>query len=107
MGKNKRGIFLTERNIILPVNRKKIKKELQLAKILGSTIDGKKILLTDFITSPEVIKEIARLRELTFRKIGEGTGKKLDIDEYDKHYRHLVLWDEDELEIVGAYEEFA
>ncbi len=103
MGKNKRGIFLTERNIILPVNRKKIKKELQLAKILGSTIDGKKILLTDFITSPEVIKEIARLRELTFRKIGEGTGKKLDIDEYDKHYRHLVLWDEDELEIVGAY----
>jgi len=103
LGKNKGGIFLTERNIILPVNRKKIKKELQLAKILGSTIDGKKILLTDFAGSPEVVKEIARLRELTFRKVGEGTGKKLDIDEYDKHYKHLVLWDEDELEIVGAY----
>jgi putative hemolysin len=103
VGKNRRGIFHTEKNIIFPVNRKKIKKELQYAKQLGCTNDGKKILLADYLNSPEVIKEIARLRELTFRKVGEGTGKKLDIDEYDKHYKHLVLWDEDELEIVGAY----
>ncbi|RJP73996.1 MAG: GNAT family N-acetyltransferase [Ignavibacteriales bacterium] len=103
VGKNRKGIFRTEKNIIFPVNRKKIKKELQYAKQLGLTNDGKKILLTDYLNSPEVVKEIARLRELTFRKVGEGTGRKMDIDEYDKYYKHLVLWDEEELEIVGAY----
>lgn len=103
VGKNRKGIFRTEKNIIFPVNRKKIKKELQYAKQLGLTTDGKKILMVDYLNSPEVVKEIARLRELTFRKVGEGTGKKMDIDEYDKYYKHLVLWDEEELEIVGAY----
>jgi hypothetical protein len=47
--------------------------------------------------------EIGRLRELTFRQVGEGTGKKRDIDRYDRDYRHLILWDEQELEIAGAY----
>jgi len=49
------------------------------------------------------MREIGRLRELSFRAVGEGTGKRRDIDKYDSFYMHLILWDEDELEIAGAY----
>jgi len=45
----------------------------------------------------------ARLRELTFRKVGEGTGARRDLDAYDPHYEHLVLWDTKTLRIVGSY----
>ena len=48
-------------------------------------------------------QKIGRLREITFRQVGEGTGKRRDIDKYDRDYRHLILWDEQELEIAGAY----
>jgi len=47
------------------------------------------------------MREIGRLRELSFRAVGEGTGRKRDIDKYDSYYMHLILWDEDDLEIVG------
>ncbi|MEW8586713.1 MAG: GNAT family N-acetyltransferase, partial [Candidatus Thiodiazotropha sp.] len=50
-----------------------------------------------------LMREIGRLRELSFRKVGEGTGRRRDIDKYDTHYRHLVLWDDNELEVVGSY----
>ena len=49
------------------------------------------------------MREIGRLREEAFRAVGEGTGKRRDIDSYDKDYLHLVLWDKEALEIVGAY----
>jgi len=49
------------------------------------------------------MKEIGRLREFTFRKVEEGTGGKRDVDAFDKHYKHIVLWDDEELEVVGAY----
>jgi putative hemolysin len=49
------------------------------------------------------MQEIGRLRELTFRTVEEGTGQSQDIDKYDVYYGHLVLWDEQDLEIVGAY----
>src|SRR3546814_18839993 len=49
------------------------------------------------------MREIGRLRELTFRKVGEGTGARRDLDIYDPHYEHLVLWDPQALRIVGAY----
>src|SRR3546814_19817385 len=49
------------------------------------------------------MREIGRLRELTFRKVGEGTGARRDLDIYDPHYEHLVLWDPQTLRIVGAY----
>jgi predicted GNAT family N-acyltransferase len=50
-----------------------------------------------------LIREIGRLREEAFRLIGEGTGSERDIDDYDQHYMHIVLWDKDDLEVVGAY----
>ncbi len=56
---------------------------------------------TSFI--PNVIKEIGRLRELTFREVGEGTNKAIDLDGYDIYYNHLFIWDKEERLIVGAY----
>jgi putative hemolysin len=52
---------------------------------------------------PEIFNEIGRLRELTFRKVGEGTNKSADIDEYDIYFNHLFIWDTDANRIVGAY----
>ena len=52
---------------------------------------------------PNIIKEIGRLREVTFREIGEGTNKQSDLDEYDIYYDHLFIWDRDTKMIVGAY----
>lgn len=52
---------------------------------------------------PDVMTEIGRCREVTFRAVGEGTGKALDLDEYDKYYRHLILWDKEKKALVGAY----
>lgn len=52
---------------------------------------------------PNLIGEIGRLRELTFREVGEGTNKSTDIDEYDLYYNHLFIWDNDADRIAGAY----
>lgn len=52
---------------------------------------------------PTVLFEIGRLRELTFRAAGEGTGKDIDLDRFDEHYHHLFLWDSKAREIAGAY----
>jgi putative hemolysin len=51
---------------------------------------------------PAVLREIGRLREETFRKAGEGTGKAIDLDRFDERYHHLFLWNEREKEVVGA-----
>jgi hypothetical protein len=71
--------------------------------VLGSTRDGKRILLVDAQPDCPLLREIGRLRELSFRRVGEGTGARRDLDRFDAHYRHLVLWDEHALAIVGAY----
>jgi len=52
---------------------------------------------------PNIIREIGRLREVTFREIGEGTNKATDLDEYDIYYNHLFIWDTEAKMIVGAY----
>lgn len=52
---------------------------------------------------PNIIKEIGRLREITFREVGEGTNKQTDLDEYDIYYNHLFIWDTETKMIVGAY----
>jgi putative hemolysin len=53
--------------------------------------------------APLVMREVGRLRELTFRAVGEGTGKALDLDRFDATYRHLVVWNSAAREVVGAY----
>lgn len=52
---------------------------------------------------PNLMHEIARLREITFRAVGEGTGKSLDQDEFDHYFKHLILWDNNQQRIAGCY----
>lgn len=52
---------------------------------------------------PHILWEIGRLRELTFRAAGEGTGKTIDLDPFDSYYLHLFLWNQETCEVVGAY----
>jgi putative hemolysin len=52
---------------------------------------------------PHIIREIGRLRELTFRATDEGTGKPIDIDDFDSYYQHLFVWNKEKNELVGAY----
>lgn len=103
ISKNKKGIFETEKNIIHPVSTKNLRKQLFSNTLIGETTDGKKIFIVEYESGKDVIREISRLRELTFRKVGEGTGAKKDTDEFDRYYKHIVLWDDIQLEIVGSY----
>lgn len=52
---------------------------------------------------PHLLREIGRLREVTFRQAGEGTGHALDLDRFDAHYVHLFVWNREKQELVGAY----
>ncbi len=52
---------------------------------------------------PNLLHEIGRLREITFREVGEGTNKAIDLDKYDKYYYHMFLWDSQTKSLVGAY----
>lgn len=52
---------------------------------------------------PGVLRELGRLREITFRGVGEGTGREIDVDPFDNHYLHLFIWNKAKKEIVGAY----
>jgi len=52
---------------------------------------------------PNIVREIGRLREITFRSIGEGTNKPIDLDDYDQYYHHMFLWDNEAEQIAGAY----
>lgn len=103
VGRGKTGTFKTTKNIVHPTDKKAILSDISAAEVLGETEDKIKILLVRYESAPTLMREIGRLRELTFRKVGEGTGRKIDIDEFDAHYMHIVLWDEAALEVVGAY----
>lgn len=61
------------------------------------------VYLSGASSMPNIINEIGRLREITFREVGEGTNKKIDLDEYDLYYSHLFIWDREAQKIVGAY----
>ena len=99
----KKPLFDTIENIVHPANRKSIRDELKQSEFIGATQDGMQIYLFDYRPNSSVIREIGRLRELSFRQVHEGTGKAIDIDQFDRYYRHLVLWDDQQLEIVGTY----
>jgi putative hemolysin len=103
--RNKRQLgFVAEFEAVAhPENSQRLKREIQHCERLGETADGKAIVLYRYQTNSVLMREIGRLRELTFRAVKEGTGKRRDTDSYDHYYDHLVLWDDQELEVVGAY----
>lgn len=103
IARNKKTIYPTQQCIAHPESRQTIKQELKTGERIGTTSDDKHIYMIDYDAAPTLLNEIGRLREYSFRKIGEGSGQYKDIDKYDEYYQHLVLWDDDALEIVGAY----
>ncbi len=103
LGRPHKATFETERTVAHPENRQLLQHELKQAQLLGVTRDNNAIYLLAWSPDSAVIREIGRLRELAFRKVGEGTGKRRDLDAFDRHYRHLVLWDREAMEIAGAY----
>jgi len=103
IGAGKSELIGTEKSIARPERKTDLKKAVQEGTMLGRTPDGKAIFLFEAAESSPVLREIGRLRELSFRAVGEGTGKRRDLDHFDHYYQHLILWDEDDLEIAGAY----
>lgn len=61
------------------------------------------VYFSSYAEIPSIMREIGRQRELTFRKIGEGSNLPFDLDHYDEHYHHLFLWDASQNKLVGAY----
>lgn len=105
IGEGKKTILPELPPVALPEDRVKLFKELNEGKKLRVLNDGKILFLYQYQKggySP-VIAELGRLRELTYRSIGAGTRNRRDNDIYDNEYYHIILWDPDELEIVGAY----
>lgn len=95
--------FQTSGAIAHPEPPQAVRAALARGERLGATSDGKQIILLDPQPDCAALREIGRLRELTFRRVGEGTGGRRDLDRYDGHYRHIVLWDAEVLQVVGAY----
>jgi hypothetical protein len=93
--------------IIEPVDKALLEKELTSEKFVRETNNGGNLLyIITAHDSPNLMQEIGRLRELSFRSAGGGTGKGFDIDKYDtseKPYKQLIVWDPKDKEILGGY----
>lgn len=93
--------------IIEKVDRKLIKAELTQERFLRKTNKGgNEIFVITHHNAPNTLREIGRLREISFRDAGGGTGKDIDIDKYDTQpnpYKQLIVWDPDHEEILGGY----
>ncbi|WP_445456079.1 GNAT family N-acyltransferase [Flavobacterium sp. HNIBRBA15423] len=94
------------KQIVKPANHDQILEEItslreQNCRLLQSKNYEVFLITADKI--PNILHEIGRLREITFREVGEGTNEPIDLDKYDKYYHHMFLWDEDAQMIAGAY----
>lgn len=94
-------------DIIAPIDKKVLKSELTEDKRLRFTNkSNNEIYIVTWKNAPNVLKEIGRLREIAFRAAGGGTGKSMDLDEYDlmeNPYQQLIVWDPEAEEILGGY----
>lgn len=94
-------------DIIAPIDREALKAELTPERRLRTTNKShNEIYIINWKNAPNVLEEIGRLREIAFRAAGGGTGKSLDLDEYDlmeNPYQQLVVWDPEAEEILGGY----
>lgn len=80
-----------------------VRADLARLDLIGETADGKRILCGRLGSDSALLREIARLREVTFRAVGEGSGKRRDSDRFDTWYEHIVVWDAEQQELAGAY----
>lgn len=94
----------TPKEIIAETPRESIVDEIaQLESFKVWTEKNYEVYISPTANIPNILREIGRLREITFREVGEGTNKKIDLDNYDIYYHHLFIWDKELENIVGAY----
>ena len=102
----KRPLQGKARKIVSESSQKLILTELEACRTQNKTLLKNKnyeVFLARRSLIPNIVREIGRLREITFRSIGEGTNKPIDLDVYDYHYHHMFLWDNNAKVIAGAY----
>ncbi|HBK83411.1 MAG TPA: glycerol acyltransferase [Flavobacterium sp.] len=94
------------KQIVLPANHEQIIEEVALCEKMNCRLLQSKNYEVYFTTAaniPNILHEIGRLREITFRAVGEGTNESIDLDQYDSYYHHMFLWDNETKLIAGAY----
>jgi putative hemolysin len=94
------------KKIVKPVSVKVIEKEIDELNLSDKRLLKSKnysVYLADAKLIPNIIQEIGRLREITFREVGEGTNNPIDLDKFDSYYHHMFLWDDIAKRVVGAY----
>lgn len=95
------------KEVIEAVDKDLLEKELVPERFLRKTNNGgNELYIINHHNSPNLMREVGRLRELTFRNAGGGTGKDIDIDKFDTQeepYEQLITWDPEEKEISGGY----
>lgn len=91
--------------VVDPVPREDIMEEIQNLQnfYLLFKLKEYNVFCAPSAVIPRILNEIGRLREITFRDVGEGSNRSLDIDEFDLYYHQMFIWDEYEKKIVGAY----
>ena len=101
---NKNGSSLME-EIVPPTSTERLINALQQLPSENLLLTHKEMQVFMFqgIESPILMREIGRLREVSYRGVGEGTGKSIDIDVFDDWYHHLFIWNSEKHEIVGSY----
>ena len=94
------------KSIVLPADQNSMNEEVEKLRASDSRYFISKnyeVFFTEAKNIPNILHEIGRLREITFREIGEGTNNSIDLDNYDQYYHHMFLWDDATKKVAGAY----
>ncbi|MFD1062806.1 GNAT family N-acyltransferase [Winogradskyella litorisediminis] len=94
------------KRIVTPVNSELMIKEVEdLREKECRLLESKnyEVFLATADEMPNILRELGRLREITFREVGEGTNESIDLDNFDTYYHHMFLWDNEAQKVAGAY----
>lgn len=94
------------KKIATPIASSILEKEVESLLVLDKRLLVSKnyeVYLAEAKLIPNLLQEIGRLREITFREVGEGTNKAIDLDAFDTYYHHMFLWDSEAKKVAGAY----
>jgi putative hemolysin len=94
------------KRIVTPIDSKVMIAEVETLKVKDCkllTSKNYEVYLAAANDIPNILREIGRLREITFREVGEGTNEAIDLDKFDTYYHHMFLWDNDKKVLAGAY----
>jgi putative hemolysin len=103
---NNSPTVIPPKQIVKPANQEQILQEINQLKQGDYRLLQSKNYEVFLVTAnkiPNILHEIGRLREITFRAVGEGTNEAIDLDAYDQYYHHMFLWDDEAQVIAGAY----